>query len=155
MFDLLIDDAVGRCDQPDQLAGADQRPLRRRRGENPARGRRAAVGGEPAVLRIERRGRDARGDIARRARALLNPRRKPIRLPRIAWRALRRIAWNPVVRARVPRRAYVAYWRLTLVVDDGFWFDPRKALQELALPLVTLDEGLRQMIEAAARETTR
>lgn len=91
-------------------------------------------------------------DIAREAATLLNRPTKTIRVPAVIWRALRRILWAPVVRALVPRRAHVTYWRLTLVVDDGFWYDARKFLAENALPLVPIREGLRRTIAASTDE---
>lgn len=94
-------------------------------------------------------------DIAREAGALLNRPPKPIRLPGMFWRAARRVAWNPVVRGMVPRSAYVAYWRLTLVLDDGFWYGARNLLTNGTLSFVTLHEGLQQTIEAILQETLR
>jgi UDP-glucose 4-epimerase len=86
------------------------------------------------------------GDIAREAGAILNRPPKPIRLPLVAWRALRWLLWNPIVVALMPRRARVTYWRLTLVVDDGFWYDARKFLSQNTQALVQLREGLRRML---------
>jgi nucleoside-diphosphate-sugar epimerase len=87
-------------------------------------------------------------DIAREAALLVNQPVKPITLPPSMWRVARSIAWNPLVRSLVPQRAHVTYWRLTLVVDDGFWFDARKFLAQNTLPLVGIREGLRRTIDA-------
>ena len=86
-------------------------------------------------------------DIAREAGALVGRAPRPIRLPPAAWSLIRRVAWSPIVRVLVPRRAHVTYWRLTLVVDDGFWFDARKFLAQNTRPLVQIREGLRRTIE--------
>ncbi|HEX9365718.1 MAG TPA: NAD-dependent epimerase/dehydratase family protein [Vicinamibacterales bacterium] len=86
------------------------------------------------------------GDIAREAGALVGRPPRPIRLPSAAWAVIRRVAWSPVVRALVPRRAHVTYWRLTLVVDDGFWYDARKFLAQNTRPLVQIREGLQRTI---------
>ena len=51
-----------------------------------------------------------------------------------------------MVRVLVPRRAHVSYWRLTLVVDDGFWYDAGKFLGQNTRPLVQIREGLRRTI---------
>jgi nucleoside-diphosphate-sugar epimerase len=86
------------------------------------------------------------GDIATEIGRILGRPPKPLRLPAIAWRTLRRVAWNPVVGALVPRRMHVTYWRLTLVIDDGFWYDTRKFLSQNRRPLVKLPEGLRRTL---------
>jgi UDP-N-acetyl-alpha-D-quinovosamine dehydrogenase len=86
-------------------------------------------------------------DIAREAGALLGRPPRPIRLPSAVWAVIRHVAWSPIVRILVPRRAHVTYWRLTLVVDDGFWYDARKFLAQNARPLVQIREGLRRTID--------
>src|SRR4029077_6387186 len=65
-------------------------------------------------------------DIAREAGVIVGHPPRPLRLPSWLWALARRVAWNPVVKALVPRRAHVTYWRLTLVVDNGFWYDASK-----------------------------
>ena len=83
-------------------------------------------------------------DIAREAGAVVGRPAKPLRVPAFAWAIARGVLWNPIVKALVPRRAHVTYWRLTLVVDDGFWYDASKFLRQNTLPLVKLPEGLRR-----------
>jgi nucleoside-diphosphate-sugar epimerase len=85
-------------------------------------------------------------DIAGEVGALAGRPPKRIRLPRFCWRVMRSIAWNPLVGALVPRRLHVTYWRLTLVLDDGFWYDAGKFLSQNRLPLVMLREGLRRTV---------
>jgi nucleoside-diphosphate-sugar epimerase len=85
-------------------------------------------------------------DIAGEIGTILGRPVKPLRVPVVAWRAMRRVAWHPLVGALVPRRLHVTYWRLTLVVDDGFWYDARKFLSQNRLPLVMLPEGLRRTL---------
>ncbi len=87
-------------------------------------------------------------DIAREAGGLINRPVRPIQLPMGVWRVVRSVAWSPLVRSLVPQRSHVTYWRLTLVVDDGFWFDARKFLSQNTLPLVGIREGLRRTIDA-------
>jgi hypothetical protein len=36
---------------------------------------------------------------------------------------------------------------LTLVLDDGFWFDARKFLAQNPIPLVKLPDGLRRVLQ--------
>lgn len=88
-------------------------------------------------------------DIAGEVAALLGRPPRTLRVPASGWRVARRIAWNPVVGALVPRRLHVTYWRLTLVVDDGFWYDARKFLSQNRVPLVKLPEGLRRTLGPA------
>lgn len=77
---------------------------------------------------------------------------RPVRavtLPRPAWRLLRRLVWLPPVPQLVPARASVTFWRLTLIVDDGFWFDSRKFLAECPMRITPLTEGLRKTFVTA------
>jgi UDP-glucose 4-epimerase len=86
-------------------------------------------------------------DIARAAGDLMGQPVRPIRLSQAFWSALRSVVWHPMVRALVPRSAQVTYWRLSLIVDDGFWCDPSKLRALYRKPLVPLREGLRRTIE--------
>ena len=85
-------------------------------------------------------------DIAAEIGKVLGRPPRPVRLPGAAWSAMRRIAWSRPVGAVVPRRMHVTYWRLTLVLDDGFWYDARKFLSQNTLSLVRLPEGLRRTL---------
>lgn len=89
-------------------------------------------------------------DIAREIGVHLGQPPRPVRVPAGAWRAIRRVAWSRLVGALVPRRAHVTYWRLTLVVDDGFWYDARKFLSQNRLPLVKIREGLQRTLSPSA-----
>ncbi len=86
-------------------------------------------------------------DISRAACDLVGRPVRPIRLPPAVWRALRAIVWNPVVRRAVPRAVFLAYWRFSLIIDDGFWCDPAKLLALYNDPVVLMLEGLRRTIE--------
>jgi len=86
-------------------------------------------------------------DISRAAGDAVGRPVRPIRLPPVFWRALRAIAWNPLVRKAMPQAVFVAYWRLTLIIDDGFWCDPAKLLALYNDPVVLLLEGLRRTLE--------
>jgi nucleoside-diphosphate-sugar epimerase len=85
-------------------------------------------------------------DIAREAAAVVARPPRPVRVPAFGWAVARGVLWNPIVKALVPRRLHVTYWRLTLVVDDGFWYDASKFLRQNTLPLVKLPDGLRRTI---------
>lgn len=86
-------------------------------------------------------------DIAREVSAILGRPIETFRIPVFGWSVARWLAWNPIVRSAVPRRAHVTYWRLTLVVDDGFWFDARKFLAQNPISLVKLSDGLRSVLQ--------
>ena len=51
---------------------------------------------------------------------------RPITLPGWMWSAMRSVVWSAPVRALVPKSAALVYWRLSLIIDHGFWFDTRK-----------------------------
>ena len=44
-----------------------------------------------------------------------------------------------------PRFARVPFWRLSLIVSDGFWFDTTKLRRVYHNPLRNIEEGLAQM----------
>lgn len=70
---------------------------------------------------------------------------RPIRVvdvPFFVWSFLRWIAWNRMIRALIPRFATVMFWRLSLIVDHGFWFDTRKLRSVYTRPLLDLTAGL-------------
>jgi UDP-glucose 4-epimerase len=76
---------------------------------------------------------------------------EPLALPPPFWRLLRRLAWSRAVQAFVPRFAFAAYWRLSLMVDDGFWMDASRFRRAYTKPIRTLREGLMQtFVELAA-----
>jgi hypothetical protein len=50
----------------------------------------------------------------------------PIHVPLWFWTIARRVACNPTLYAITPRRARLPLWRLSLIVDHGFWFDTSK-----------------------------
>lgn len=67
---------------------------------------------------------------------------RPVRLPAPVWSVLRHLVWLPPIPQLVPARGSVAFWRLTLIVDDGFWFDSRKFLTACKMRITPLAEGL-------------
>ncbi len=85
-------------------------------------------------------------DIAKEIGSVLGRPQRSVRLPAFTWSTMRRVVWSPVIGAMIPRSLHVTYWRLTLVVDDGFWYDARKFLSQNRLPLVKLPEGLRRTL---------
>jgi UDP-glucose 4-epimerase len=88
-------------------------------------------------------------DIAATAGSIVGRPVRPVKVPTAIWSFARWLLWHPVVRPLVPRRATVTYWRLTLIVDDGFWCDPSKLLRMYRAPLVQLPEGLRRTLNGS------
>jgi nucleoside-diphosphate-sugar epimerase len=82
------------------------------------------------------------GELSNRVAGILARPRRPIAIPRPILAVLRTIVWNRAVSRGVPRSARLAFWRLSLIVSDGFWFDTAKFQRAYAKPLRTLEEGL-------------
>jgi hypothetical protein len=55
---------------------------------------------------------------------------------------LRAIVWNRAIQATIPSRARLSFWRLSLIVSDGFWFDTTKFRRVYQKPLRNLEDGL-------------
>jgi nucleoside-diphosphate-sugar epimerase len=86
------------------------------------------------------------GDLARDIGRVSGHPVRPIDLPPWLWSLIRRVIWNRLVIALVPPPARVAFWRLSLIADDGFWFDTSKLQSVWREPFVDLDAGLREML---------
>lgn len=84
------------------------------------------------------------GEIAQRVGKIIDHPVRPIDPPGWVWSALRRLVWSRAASALMPPFARVSYWRFSLIVDDGFWFDTRKLRRVYRGPLIELDEGLRR-----------
>jgi len=48
----------------------------------------------------------------------------------------------------VPASGQLSFWRLTLIVDDGFWFDTQKLQAIWHEPMTDLSTGVRLMMQA-------
>lgn len=82
----------------------------------------------------------------------------PVHLPGPGWSVVRAIAWNRPLRAlmrRLPTKVYLPFWRLGLIADDGFWYDTSKLRQYYREPIMTVPEGLRQMLGEAKRDSAK
>jgi dihydroflavonol-4-reductase len=76
-----------------------------------------------------------------------------IRLPRWAWTLGRWVAWNRPIGAAMslfPRKYWIPYWRLGLLIDDGFWYDTSKLRRVYREPLSDVAEGLERRLRALA-----
>jgi UDP-glucose 4-epimerase len=70
-----------------------------------------------------------------------------IHLPDWLWSIGRRLVWNRPLQLLVSSVAQTTAWRLTLIVDDGFWFDTQKLQRIWTYPLKDLGEGLAEMLK--------
>ena len=52
------------------------------------------------------------------------------------------IVWNRTIQSTVPSSGRLAFWRLSLIISDGFWFDTTKFRRVYTKPLKNLGEGL-------------
>lgn len=73
---------------------------------------------------------------------------RPIALPAWMWSLLNSLTWNPIVRALVPKSGHLLYWRLSLIIDDGFWYDTRKLQAVWTTPPRDVDTAIGEMLAA-------
>jgi len=71
----------------------------------------------------------------------------PVRLPAWAWAMGRSMAWSRSCQILAATVAQTTLWRLTLMVDDGFWFDTQKLQSVWNHPPKDLVEGLAEMLK--------
>jgi nucleoside-diphosphate-sugar epimerase len=86
------------------------------------------------------------GELARKIGSAIGKSVDPIRLPGPLLRAARILLWNRIVWAAMPRPARVTFWRLSLIVSDGFWFDTTKLRRVYRKPLRPIEEGLAELV---------
>jgi dihydroflavonol-4-reductase len=67
---------------------------------------------------------------------------RPLRVPGFVWRFGQAVVWNGKVAAALPRRLQLSFWRLSLIISDGFWFDTAKLRRLYAAPIRNLEQGL-------------
>ena len=72
---------------------------------------------------------------------------RPIELPRWVWSLARRVACSPAVYRLTPAGLRLQLWRLSLIVDDGFWFDTGKLQRVWTDPPKDLGESLAAMLK--------
>ena len=58
----------------------------------------------------------------------------------------RALAWNRSIATLMPRASRLAFWRLSLIVSDGFWFDTTKFRRVYREPLRALERGLEDVV---------
>jgi nucleoside-diphosphate-sugar epimerase len=82
-------------------------------------------------------------DIAR----VVDPSPDPVHLPLWAWKIGRAVAWSRSVQLLGAAIAQTTFWRLTLMVDDGFWFDTQKLQAVWQQPPKDLVEALTELLK--------
>ena len=86
------------------------------------------------------------GELAQRVAVAVGRPIRPIRLPSPLVQTARALVWSRAVQSCVPRFAWLAFWRFSLVISDGFWFDTGKFRRAYPNRLRTLDEGLTEIV---------
>lgn len=82
------------------------------------------------------------GEIAREIAGAIGQPIEPIAVAPPVWDLARFLVWNRALQALIPPQARVACWRLSLVIDDGFWLDTTKFRGVYSKPLRNLRQGL-------------
>ena len=82
------------------------------------------------------------GELARRIGDFVGRPVDPIAIPRPLLAMLRMMVWNRALQSAIPSGARLSFWRLSLIVTDGFWFDTTKFRSAYRKPLRSLEEGL-------------
>jgi len=85
------------------------------------------------------------GELARGIGAVIGRPVRPIGIPGPLVAIARWIVWNRAIAAMVPASGRLAFWRLSLIISDGFWFDSTKFRSVYTRPLKNLSEGLRSL----------
>ena len=86
------------------------------------------------------------GELARMVGRALGRPIRPVQIPRPLLGLGRAIVWNRTAAAVLPRSARLPFWRLSLIISDGFWFDTTKFRGVYRGPLRDLGDGLRDVI---------
>ena len=85
------------------------------------------------------------GELARGIGEAIGRPVRPIGIPGPLIATARWLVWNRTVAAMVPVSGRLAFWRLSLIISDGFWFDTTKFRRVYTRPLKKLSEGLRSV----------
>ncbi|HMF99056.1 MAG TPA: NAD(P)-dependent oxidoreductase [Vicinamibacterales bacterium] len=89
------------------------------------------------------------GELARTVGRALGRPVRPLPIPRSLLRLGRALVWSKSVAPLVPRSAQLSFWRLSLIVSDGFWFDTAKFRRVYRAPLRDLEHGLADVMPGA------
>ncbi len=86
------------------------------------------------------------GEIARIVGRVVGRPVRPVRLPRMLWSVGQSVVWNRAVAAALPRSLQLSFWRLSLIISDGFWFDTAKLRRLYSAPIRNLEQGLAETL---------
>lgn len=86
------------------------------------------------------------GEIARIVGRVVGRPVRPLRVPAIVWRLGQALVWNHAVAGALPPALRLSFWRLSLIVSDGFWFDTAKLRRLYKAPIRNLEEGLAETL---------
>jgi nucleoside-diphosphate-sugar epimerase len=86
------------------------------------------------------------GEIARSVGRSIGRDVRSMAIPAPLLGMTRALAWNRRLAALLPRFARLPFWRLSLIVSDGFWFNTTKFRRVYREPLRPLDSGLEDII---------
>jgi nucleoside-diphosphate-sugar epimerase len=86
------------------------------------------------------------GEIARVVGRVVGRPVRSIAIPSLFLRAGRAVVWNRAIGATLPRAARLSFWRLSLIVSDGFWFDTTKFRRVYTKPIRALEAGLKDTV---------
>lgn len=86
------------------------------------------------------------GEIGKQVGAVIGRPVQAIEIPPSLLGLMRRLVWNRALQGAVPGFARLAFWRLSLLVSNGFWFDTTKFRRLYSKPLRGLEEGLADTI---------
>ena len=89
------------------------------------------------------------GEIARIVGRVVGRPVRSIRIPGFAWRFGQAVVWNRAVAATLPRSLQLSFWRLSLIISDGFWFDTTKLRRFYKAPIRNLEQGLADTLRNA------
>jgi nucleoside-diphosphate-sugar epimerase len=95
------------------------------------------------------------GELAQKVGQFIGKPVSPIGIPATLLPAMRQVAWNRTLSAVMPRFARVSFWRLSLIVSDGFWFTTVKLREAYRKPLRSLEEGLAAMSDETGENQRR
>jgi UDP-glucose 4-epimerase len=86
------------------------------------------------------------GDIARSVSRAVRREPRSIAIPPAILAAVRRVVWSPAIAAAMPPFARLSFWRLSLIVSDGFWFNTSKFRQVYREPIRAIERGLDDVV---------
>lgn len=81
------------------------------------------------------------GELSQRIAQVIQRPRVPVVIPTPVLALMRWVVWNRTAGRFVPHSARLPFWRLSLIVSDGFWFDTTKFRRVYEKPLRSLEQA--------------